>query len=58
MKDKLAFFNSRLRMSFGKYLYTMNEKKKEAAQKRLEEVLKKVGEISKTNGEIKQGSEK
>ena len=40
MKDKLSFFNSRLRMSFGKYLYTMNEKKKEAARKRLEEVLK------------------
>ena len=58
MKDKLAFFNNRLRMSFGKYLYTMKEKKKEAAQKRLEEILKKVGEISNTTGEIKQGSEK
>lgn len=50
MKDKLAFFNNRLRMSFGKYLYTMNEKKKEAAQKRLEEVLKTVGEIKQGEG--------
>jgi hypothetical protein len=40
MKDKLAFFNNRLKITFGRYLYNANEKKKEVARKRLEELLK------------------